>query len=145
MSTSQPREINSNKELTILRFRNVSRKKCWTIVYGVWTGPVISILFSWIHWLSSPDLTCGMCWKQPSLKPLRSMTWHWGGKSPRCRRSKRVHFGYTATSFGKECIEIPSICVKIFEANIIWRSGHAIRSSLLINFCSFHHDCRRAS
>ena len=26
MSTSQPREINSNKELTILRFRNVSRK-----------------------------------------------------------------------------------------------------------------------
>ena len=34
---------------------------------------------------------------------------------------------------------------KIFEANIIWRSGHAIHSSLLLNFCSFHHDCRRAS
>ena len=34
---------------------------------------------------------------------------------------------------------------KIFEANIIWRSGHAIRSSLPLNFSSFHHDCRRAS
>ena len=45
-STSQAREINNNKELTILRLRNVSRKECLTIVYGVGTDPLISILFS---------------------------------------------------------------------------------------------------
>ena len=33
-STSQAREINSDKELTILRLRNVSRKECGTIVHG---------------------------------------------------------------------------------------------------------------
>ena len=53
--------INNNRKLTILRLWNVSRKECWTIAYGVGTGPLISILFSSIHWLSSPDLTSGMC------------------------------------------------------------------------------------
>ena len=34
-------------------------------------------------------------------------------KSPRCRRMKRIQFGHSDTviSFGKECIEIPGICV----------------------------------
>ena len=45
MSTSQAREINNIKELTVLRSRNVSRKEC-LIVYGVGTGPLISALFS---------------------------------------------------------------------------------------------------
>ena len=40
---------NNNKELTILRLRNVSWKECWTIVYGMGTGPLISIIYknSW--------------------------------------------------------------------------------------------------
>ena len=57
----QAREINNNKELTILRSRNSSRKECWTVVFGEGTGPLINIRFSWIHWLSSPDLISGMC------------------------------------------------------------------------------------
>ena len=28
------------------------------------------------------------------------------------------------------------------EANIIWRSGHAIRSSFLQDFSFLHHSCR---
>ena len=50
MSTSQAREINNNKELTILRLRNVSRKECRTMVYGVGTGPLISIIYNWNHY-----------------------------------------------------------------------------------------------
>ena len=46
MSTSQAREINNNKELTILRLRNVSRKECRTMVYGLGTGPLISIIYN---------------------------------------------------------------------------------------------------
>ena len=57
----QAREINNYKELTILRLRNASRKECWTVVFGEGTGPLINILLSWIHWLSSPDLISGMC------------------------------------------------------------------------------------
>ena len=30
-------------------------------------------------------------------------------------------------------------------ANIIWRSGHAIRSSFLLDFSFLHHNCRRAT
>ena len=30
-------------------------------VFVVGTDPLISILFSWIHWLSSPDFTSDMC------------------------------------------------------------------------------------
>ena len=56
VSTSVAREINNNKELAILRLRNASRKE--SIVFGVGTGP---FFFSRIHWLSSPDLTSGMC------------------------------------------------------------------------------------
>ena len=49
MSTSQASEINVNinKELTFLRLQNVSRREI--MVYGVGTGPLISILFSRIH------------------------------------------------------------------------------------------------
>ena len=50
MSTSQAREINNNKELTILRLRNVSRKECRTMVYGVGTGPLISIIYNRNHY-----------------------------------------------------------------------------------------------
>ena len=50
MSTSQAREINNNKKLTILRLWSVSRKECWTIVYSVGTGPRISIIYKWIHY-----------------------------------------------------------------------------------------------
>ena len=46
MSTSEAREIYNNKELTILRLRNVSRKECRTVVYGVGTGPLISIIYN---------------------------------------------------------------------------------------------------
>ena len=41
---------NNNEELTILRLRNVSRKECWAIVYGVGTGPLISIIYKRIHY-----------------------------------------------------------------------------------------------
>ena len=41
MSTSQAREINNNKELTTLCLRNVSRKECWTLVYGVGNSSLI--------------------------------------------------------------------------------------------------------
>ena len=34
------------------------------------------------------------------------------------------------------------ICI-ILEANIIWRSGHVIRSSFLLDFSFLHHICRR--
>ena len=34
------------------------------------------------------------------------------------------------------------ICI-ILRANIIWRSGHAIRSSFLLDFSFLHHICRR--
>ena len=37
---------NNNKELTILRLRNVSWKECWKIVYGMGTGPLISIIYN---------------------------------------------------------------------------------------------------
>ena len=30
-------------------------------------------------------------------------------------------------------------------ANIIWRSGHAIRSSFPLDFSSLHYSCRRVS
>ena len=46
ISTSQPRELNNNEKFTILRLRNVSRKECRTIVFGVGIGPLISIIFS---------------------------------------------------------------------------------------------------
>ena len=49
MSTSQAREINNNEELTILCLGNVSRKECWTIVFGVGTGPLSSIIYNWTH------------------------------------------------------------------------------------------------
>ena len=52
--------MKSNKKLTILNFRNVSTKECVTTVYGAGTGHLISFLFSWINWQSSPDLTSGM-------------------------------------------------------------------------------------
>ena len=50
MITSQAREVNNNEELTLLRLWNVSRKECWTIVYGVGTGPPISIIYNWNHY-----------------------------------------------------------------------------------------------
>ena len=50
MSTSHAREMKNDKELTILRLRNVSRKECWTIVYGVETAPLFSIIYGWIHY-----------------------------------------------------------------------------------------------
>ena len=50
MSTSQAREINNNKELTIHRLRNVSQRECRTVVYGVGTGPLISIFYDWNHY-----------------------------------------------------------------------------------------------
>ena len=34
------------------------------------------------------------------------------------------------------------MCI-IFVANIIWRSGHAIRSSFLLDFSFLHHSYRR--
>ena len=52
MSTSQAREINNIKKLTILRLRNVSRKDCGIIVSDVGIGLLINIIFSWIHWQS---------------------------------------------------------------------------------------------
>ena len=61
MYTSQVRKINNIKELTILRLRHVNRKECRTIVYGVGTDSLLSILFNRINWLSSPDLSYGMC------------------------------------------------------------------------------------
>ena len=46
MSTSQAREINNIKKLTILRLGNVSRKDCGIIMSDVGIGLLISILFS---------------------------------------------------------------------------------------------------
>ena len=57
---SQVREINNNNELTILRLQNVSRKECRKIAYGAGTDPLISILFSWIQKLSTPDKASDM-------------------------------------------------------------------------------------
>ena len=34
------------------------------------------------------------------------------------------------------------MCI-VFVANIIWRSGHVIRSSFLLDFSFLHHSCRR--
>ena len=58
MITSQAREINNSKELTILRLRNVNQKECWTIVFGVRTGPFDQhyfllnslVIFPWFEW-----------------------------------------------------------------------------------------------
>ena len=50
------------KELTILRMRNFSLKECWTIVYGVGKGPLISIILAELIGLYlPPDLTNGLC------------------------------------------------------------------------------------
>ena len=46
ISTSLARGINNNKEITILRLRNASRKECRTIVFGMGTGPLIDLLLS---------------------------------------------------------------------------------------------------
>ena len=46
MSTSQAREINNIKKLTIRRLRNVSRKDCGIIVSDLGIGVLISILYS---------------------------------------------------------------------------------------------------
>ena len=46
ISTSLARGINNNKEITILRLRNASRKECRTIVFGVGTGPFTGIVLA---------------------------------------------------------------------------------------------------
>ena len=143
-STSEAREIRTVRSPSFFTCKKVSLTECGTIVYGVVTGPLISIIFSWIHLPSSPDLTSGMCSYQLSSKPVQIIrpTTLERKSQPRCRRSKRVYFGHTATSFGKQYIEIPGVCI-ILLANIIWRSGHAICSSSLLDFSFLHHICRR--
>ena len=56
---SQGCKINNNKKLTILCSQNVSQKVCGTTVSSVERGPLMGILFSWIHRPS--DLISGMC------------------------------------------------------------------------------------
>ena len=115
-SPSEAREIRTVRSPSFFTCKKVSRTECGTIVYGVVTGPLISIIFSWIHLPSSPDLTSGMCSYQLSSKPVRIIrpTTLKRKSQPRCRRSKRVYFGHTATSFGKQYIEIPGVCVLFF-------------------------------
>ena len=115
ISTSEVCEIRTVRSSSFFACKKVSRTECGTIVYGVVTGPLISIIFSWIHLPSSPDLTSGMCSYQLSSKPVRIIRpTTLKRKSLRCRRSKRVYFGHTATSFGKQYIEIPGVCVLFF-------------------------------
>ena len=114
-SPSEAREIRTVRSPSFFTCKKVSRTECGTIVYGVVTGPLISIIFSWIHLPSSPDLTSGMCLYQLSSTPVRIIRpTTLKRKSLRCRRSKRVYFGHTATSFGKQYIEIPGVCVLFF-------------------------------
>ena len=136
--SSQAREINSNKELTIIRLRNFSRKECWTIMYGVITGPFISIPFSWIQWLSSPDFAGGTCSKQPSSKPVRRTR-------PTTLKSKISSMSTIETRpfwlhsciLWKEVYKNTRRMSIVLVVNVIWRSGHAIRSSILLDFPFF--------
>ena len=64
-------------------------------------------------------------------------------KFPQCRRSKRVHFDHTATSFGKGVHRNIRNMSFILGAKIIWRSGHAVRSSFLLDIFFLCHSYRR--
>ena len=68
MSTSQAREINNTKELTIFRLQNVSRRECWTFVYSVGTSPLISILLRWIHISYVPLIWLMVCVRNSRLR-----------------------------------------------------------------------------
>ena len=128
MSTSQESEINvnNNKELTFLRLRNVSRREN----YGVRCGnrPLISILFSRIHWLSFPDLTLGLCSWQPSSKPVRSIRQTTlKSKISSMSTIETRPFWLYSYIFWKAVFRNNRYMCIILVANIIWCSGHAIR------------------
>ena len=141
-STSQARELNNKLNLIIIRLRNVSQTESGTVVSSVGTGPGISILFSWIWWPSSPGLSSYMCSK-PS-KPGRS-------KRPTTLKSKissmstietRLFWPYSYISWRIVNRNTRCMCIIIVH-NIIWYSGHVIRSSSLLDFTFLHHSCLR--
>ena len=102
---------------------------------------LISIRFSWIHWLSSPDFTSGMWYVLvASSKPVR-------GIGPTTLNSKisststietRPFWPYSYILWKVVYKNVRYMCI-ILVANIIWRSGHALRPS---TFVFLHHYCR---
>ena len=68
---------------------------------------------------------------------------HWRVKYPRCRRSKRVHFGFTATSFGKDCIEIFDIYVLFLKLTSFGAPATQYVRPFFLDFSFLHHTYRR--
>ena len=67
---------------------------------------------------------------------------HWRVKSKR-RRSKHVHHCNAAKILGKVVYRNARYMCIILVATIIWRSGHAIRASLPLDFSCLRHSCWR--
>ena len=120
-----------------------AEKKCWTIVFGVGTSPLISILLSWIHCLPSPDFTSGMCSYQPVSMPVQSIRMTLKSKISLMTMIETLPFwpySYILWKVGYENTRYMRI---ILVANFIWHSGHAIRLYFPLSFSSLHYSCRR--
>ena len=127
MSTSQAREINNTKELTIFRLQNVSRKECWTFVYCVGTSPLISIRLM-------------VCVRNSRL---RSRYGAQGHKISLMLMIETPPFWPYSYIFWRVVYRNTRHMSTILVTNIIKRSDHAMRSSFLLYFSFLHHSCRR--
>ena len=114
-------------------------------VFVVGTDPLISILFSWIHWLYSPDSVRVICVRN---RRLWSRYGAWGRLSLKSKISSmstietRLFWPYSYILFKVVYRNTQYMCI-ILVANIIWYSGHAICSSFPLDFSFLHHSCRR--
>ena len=136
---SQGCKINNNKKLTILCSQNVSRKVCGTTVSSVETGPLMGILFSWIHRPS--DLISGMS----SVAVFKAVTEHMANdfevvRSPSCRWSKLQ--SSRLYSFTKQCItRLTSTSgstnpTKVAHALQAWKNlAHEETPTMMLMFC----------
>ena len=138
--------ISQNAECLLVwnktRLRNVSQTESGTVVSSVGTGPWIIILFSWIWWPSSPGLPSYVCSK--SSKPRRSkrLTTLKSKISSMSTIETRLFWPYSNIPLKVVNRNTRCMCIIIVH-NIIWRPGHAIRSSSLLDFTFLHHSCRR--